>query len=134
MLFTKPDMWSIPEESIFGIIAGEEPIPIPKGNEDAFRAIQGQLDEYIVSHLPEEFWGSQFYLDSTTELNVPSFDISRYAKYKKADKKLIQKMVSKANSIDMNLLRFYNKRFSRKRTAKYLDALCDRFAKFIDEE
>lgn len=129
-----PNTYKIPEESLFGILSGEEPIPIPKGNESAFEAIQGQLDDYIVDHLPKEFWGSRFYINSNVEIDFPPFDLNRYSKHMKRDRKMIKKMITQANLVDMNLLRFYNKRFSRTRTSKYLDELCERFGQFVDEE
>lgn len=126
------DTWNIPEESLFGILAGEQPVPVPNDNDLAFQAIQGQLDEYIIEHLPKEFWGSRFYLDSKEVIETPPFP-SSYHKHKRKDIQTIHKLTSIANHADSNLLRFYNSRLSRIRTNQFLDTLCEQYKDFIDE-
>lgn len=133
-VLTDSNTWSIPDESLFAILAGEEPLPCPINNEDAFQSIQSQLDSYIVDRLPKEFWGSKFYLTSSSQVDPPSYQSSSYMKYKKKDIRTIHRMTNIANSVDTSLLRFYNRRFSPSRTSRFLDTLCDRFSSFIDKE
>ena len=76
-------------------------------------------------------------MPSTIQLTTPSLVSNKTlysSKQKKKDKKMIEYLTSIANKQDMNLLRFYNRRFSRTRTTRYLDKLCEKYQAFIDEE
>ena len=130
-IFVDANTWNIPEDSIFGILAGETPLPIPKNNEDAFNAIQGQMDKYIVDHLPSEFWGSQFYLPSKSKVHCPKLEHSHNVR---KDIKLIRSLTALANCTDTNILRLYNRRLSPKRSKSYLNSLREKFKHIVSEE
>lgn len=66
--------------------------------------------------------------------SITSNELLYNSKQKKNDKKMIDYLTSIANKQDMNLLRFYNRRFSRTRTTRFLDKLCEKYQAFIDEE
>ena len=75
-------------------------------------------------------------MPSTIQLTTPSLVSNKTlysSKQKKKDKKMIEYLTSIANKQDMNLLRFYNRRFSRTRTTCYLDRLCEKYQSFVDE-
>ena len=65
--------------------------------------------------------------------SITSNELLYNSKQKKNDKKMIDYLTSIANKQDMNLLRFYNRRFSRTRTTCYLDRLCEKYQAFVDE-
>ncbi|KAK8809365.1 hypothetical protein WA171_000949, partial [Blastocystis sp. BT1] len=120
------DVFCVSEEDIESILAGELRLPYPIENEDAFQSIQDQLDTSIVRNLPPEFWGSRFYLDSSTALTCspvqtlpPAYD------------DLLQKLVCIANRKEPRIMQVVHTRFSRKRSNRYLNELCSSFSTIV---
>ena len=120
------DVFCVSEEDIGSILAGELRLPYPIENEDAFQSIQDQLDTSIVRNLPPEFWGSRFYLDSSTALTCspvqtlpPAYD------------DLLQKLVCIANRKEPRIMQVVHTRFSRKRSNRYLNELCSSFSTIV---
>ena len=128
------DVWSIPEESLFPILAGELPLPVPRNNYWGFRSVQGQLDDYIVRTLPKEFWGSCFYMDSDKYRMRESPIPNRSEEELKGDCALITELTEKANEKEVDILKFYKKRISKKRAKKTLNAIGKRVNDLVGEE
>ena len=128
------NVWSVPEESLFPILAGEQPLPVPRNNYWGFRSVQGQLDDYIVRTLPKEFWGSCFYMNSdkyrTRESPIPN----RSEEELKGDCTLITELAKKANEEEVDMLKFYKKRISKKRAKRTLRAIGKKVKDLVDEE
>lgn len=120
------DLFSVPEENIESILAGELRLPFPIHNEEAIKSIQDQLDETIVRCLPPEFWGSRFYLDSSTTLSCPPTQTLL-----PAYEDLLQMLVSVANRKEPRIMQAVHTRFSRKRSRRYLNDLCYSFSTIV---
>ena len=120
------EVFSVSEEDIESILAGELRLPYPIENEEPIQSIQDQLDTSIVRNLPPEFWGSRFYLDSSTVLAC-----SPVQKLPPAYDDLLQKLVCIANRKEPRIMQVVHTRFSRKRSNRYLNELCSSFSTIV---
>lgn len=120
------DVFSVSEEDIDSILAGELHIPRSIENEEAFQSIQDQLDDSIVQNLPPEFWGSRFYLDSSTALACLPVQ-----KLPPAHDDLLQRLVCIANRKEPRIMQVVHTRFSRKRSNRYLNELYSSFSPLV---
>lgn len=134
MINVDHNVWSVPEESLFPILAGEQPLPVPRNNYWGFRSVQGQLDDYIVRTLPKEFWGSCFYMDSDKYRIRESPIPNRSEEELKRDCALITELTDKANEEEVDMLKFYKKRISKKRAKRTLRAIGKKVKDLVDEE
>lgn len=128
------DTWSVPDDSIFPILAGEQPLPVPRNNYWAFRSVQQQLDEYIVKTLPKEFWGSEFYLASSKHLERSEPLPLRSEMEVDADVELADALSEKANAMDVDMLKFFRKRISKKRAMKAITECGDKLKDIVGDE
>ena len=118
----------IPKETIEPILAGELRLPVPE-EESCFRSIQDQVDQTIVRRLPPEFWGSRFYMDSSTVLKPIS--THRLPPPRSA---ILDALCEIANHKEPQIMQMVHTRFSRKRSKRYLKDLCRSYATVVDEE
>lgn len=128
------DTWSIPEDSLFPILAGEQPVPVPRNNYWAFRSVQQQLDEYIVKTLPKEFWGSEFYLASSKHLERSEPLPVRSEVGLEADVEVADVLCEKANAMQVDMLKFFRKRVSKKRAMKAIVACGEELKDIVGDE
>ena len=117
----------IPKETIEPILAGELRLPAPE-EESCFRSIQDQVDQTIVRRLPPEFWGSRFYMDSSTVLKPVS--THRLPPSRSA---VLDTLCEIANHKEPQIMQNVHTRFSRKRSKRYLKDLCRSYATVVDE-
>lgn len=121
----------ISDKEIDSILAGELPFSFPREDEDAFRDIQSQLDNRIVKTLPSEFWGSRFYMPSTSCLDISSPALSSVVSVTHNDRKLLKALTDIANHKEPRIMQVVHTRFSRKRTEHYLSDLATSFSSLV---
>lgn len=124
---------SMSKKEIDSILAGELPPPSPREgeDEDAFQDVQSRLDKRIVEILPSEFWGSRFYMPSTSFLDIPSPSLSPVISVTRNDRNLLKSLTDIANHKEPRIMQVVHTRFSRKRTKQYLSDLATSFSSLI---
>lgn len=124
---TEASISHIAKETIEPILAGELRLPAPE-EESCFCSIQDQVDQTIVRHLPPEFWGSRFYMDSSTVLEP----LSTHHLPPSRDT-VLEALCEIANSKEPKIMQMVHTRFSRKRSKRYLKELCRSYSTVVDE-
>ena len=124
---TEVSLTHIPKETIEPILAGELRLPAPE-EESCFRSIQDQVDQTIVRRLPPEFWGSRFYMDSSTVLKPVSTH-----HLPPSHTTVLDTLCEIANHKEPKIMQMVHTRFSRKRSKRYLNELCRSYATIVDE-
>ena len=121
------------EKEIDSILAGELPPPFlhEDEDEDVFRDVQSRLDKRIVETLPSEFWGSRFYMPSSSFLDIPSSSLSSVVSVTRSDRNLLNALTSIANHKEPRIMQLVHTRFSRTRTKQYLSDLAVSFSSLV---
>lgn len=119
---------------ILRILSGDLSLSFPPESADQATQLQDVVDNFIVNRLPKEFWRSQFYLPSSSVLDsegsVAKEEVERgVAK----GMELIDQLTSIANQKNVNLLAYFNQRFSQKRTERFLDSVQSEAKRIVDE-
>ena len=123
---------SVSEKEIDSILSGEIPLPLSCEDEDDFRELQSRLDKRIVDILPSEFWGSRFYMPSTSFLDIPSPSLSPMVAVTHNDRQLLKALTDIANHKEPRIMQVVHTRFSRKRTKHYLSDLATSFSSLVE--
>ena len=122
------------EDVILRILSGDLSLSFPPESADQATQLQDIVDNFIVNRLPKEFWRSQFYLPSSAVLDsegsVAKEEVDRgVAK----GMELIDQLTSMVNQKNVNLLAYFNQRFSQKRTERFLDSVRSEAKRVVDE-
>ena len=119
---------------ILRVLSGDLSLSFPPEAADQAAELRDAVDNFIVKRLPKEFWRSQFYLPSTSVLASEGSATKEEAD-RNVEKgiELIDQLTSIANQEDVNLLAYFNQRFSSKRTRRFLDRVQSEAKKFVDE-
>ena len=97
------DTWSIPEDSLFPILAGE-------------------------------FWGSEFYLASNKHLERNEPLPVRSEMGLETDVEVADVLCEKANAMEVDMLKFFRKRVSKKRAMKAIVACGEELKDIVGDE